>query len=273
MYNIYLPAYADILSIALDGEAIDISKLRFKEINGENYYWLTRTVAVSNAAEKFVLTVVLDIGNGKTAAGTWNMSIVTYAKNGIENAENTETEKTLLKDVLAYIVSAYTYVNKPNALAVRSEISKIIGESYAETSLPNEDSLEIKTELPGLDGVAFRLASSPEYMFYPETDESGNTVYGAEDYVFTQNGNTIKSEVLTDSKGRTYIKVTSYAYGVSADISYAVKGTEISGEYNIKTYLEGAKNLENNEELVDLVKRLWKYSESAANYRDLLLGN
>ena len=57
-----------------------------------------------------------------------------------------------------------------------------------------------------------------------------------------------------------------YAYEISEDIAYSVDGTEISGEFNIKAYYEFAKT-QNDDALVSIVERLWKYSESANEYR------
>ena len=73
-------------------------------------------------------------------------------------------------------------------------------------------------------------------------------------------------EVLADTDGRTYIRVSVYAYAMTNTVSYTIEGTDISGAFNLKAYYDFALE-ENDAKLISLVERLWKYSESARNYR------
>ena len=79
-------------------------------------------------------------------------------------------------------------------------------------------------------------------------------------------GKTLAKEVCTKEDGTVYFVVTTYAYGISENITYSITGTDITGEFNIKTYYEFAKTL-NDDALVSVVERLWKYSESAKAYK------
>lgn len=272
-YNIYLPSFADIKKITLAGSEVDISKLSTEDIDGVGYYYLQKVLSLSEAAEDFILTVTLDIGNGRTATGKWTMSAVRYAKLVIEDENSSEEEIALMKDMLEYIASAYAYLENENAEEIKEAVTEITGESYAEGAEPSEDTLEVKTELPGIDSASVEAESGNAFIFYPEVNGDGELKYSAESYVFTQNGKTLDTKILTDTEGRTYIRVEVCAYGLASDISYSVRETDISGEYNIRTYYEYVKTLSDSEGLQTLIKRLWKYAESAAAYRAYVLSN
>lgn len=77
--------------------------------------------------------------------------------------------------------------------------------------------------------------------------------------------------MLSKEDGTVYIKVSTYAYGMCENIAYSIEGTDIGGEFNIKAYYEFAKT-QNKENLVSIVERLWKYSESAKAYKAEVTG-
>lgn len=200
---------------------------------------------------------------GETVYGNWTVSIVKYAKLVLNDENSTEVEKTLVKDILSYVRSAYVYFECANAQSVKSQIDAVIGENYDSTSLPTD--MEAAEVGGGFDSATFRLDAKPSFIFYPETDAEGNLVYDNAAYRFTQNGKTLEKEIGTVD-GRTYIKISTYAYEIADNISYSIDGTEISGEFNIKAYYEFAKT-QNDEALVSIVERLWKYSQSAKAYK------
>jgi hypothetical protein len=201
---------------------------------------------------------------GKTVYGNWSVSIVKYANLVINDAESTATEITLMKDILSYVRSAYIYFECVNAKEVKEKIDSIIGADYDSESRPADK--EAANVGSGFDSATFKLDAAPAFVFYPETDENGNLLYSTDAYTFTIGGKVLAKEVCTDDDGTVYFIVTAYAYGIAENISYSISGTDITGEYNIKTYYEFAKTL-NNEALVSVVERLWKYSESANAYK------
>lgn len=263
IFNIYIPYVSGIESIELDGESVDISALEITEIDGEKFYTLHKSQAASAAAESFTFRIGVATG-GKTVYGNWTVSIVKYAKLVLDDSDSTDVEKTLVRDILSYVRSAYIYFERPTAADVKSEIDEIIGENYDATSLPTD--IEKVETGSGFDFATFDLGGTPSFLFYPETDENGNLVYDTDAYVFTLRGNVLAKEVLTKDDGTVYIKVTTYAYGICENIGYSIEGTEISGQFNIKSYYEFAKT-QNDDALVSLVERLWRYSESAAAYK------
>ena len=62
-----------------------------------------------------------------------------------------------------------------------------------------------------------------------------------------------------------------YAYMMLDDVTYAVKGTDVSESYNLYAYYNYAVTL-NNANLVAIVEALMKYSASADAYRDYVIG-
>ena len=51
------------------------------------------------------------------------------------------------------------------------------------------------------------------------------------------------------------------------DVTFTIKGTDVTGTYNIYSYLDYAKNVVKDANLVAIVEALMKYSVSASNYR------
>ena len=150
-----------------------------------------------------------------------------------------------------------------NAAAIKAQIDAVIGADYDATSRPTD--MEAAQVGGGFDSATFRLDAKPAFVFYPETDAEGNLVYDLSAYRFTQNGKALAVENTT-VEGRACIVIATYAYEIADNISYSIDGTEISGEFNVKAYYEFALT-QNNEALVSIVERLWKYSEAAKAYK------
>ena len=190
-------------------------------------------------------------------------SIVKYANLVLNDTESTEVEKTLVKDILSYVRSAYIYFKRENAADVKAKIDAVIGADYDTTARPTD--MEAAQVGGGFDSATFRLDAKPSFVFYHETDAEGKLVYDVEAYRFTQNEKPLVASKTTVD-GRACIVITIYAYAIDDNISYSIDGTEISGEFNIKAYYEFAKT-QNNDALVNIVERLWRYSESAEAYK------
>ena len=263
IFNIYIPKNENIETIELDGVSINVSELEVTVIDGAEFYTLHKSQPAKTAAEIFRFRVGVNVG-GKTVYGNWSVSIVKYANLVLNDDESTETEKTLMKDILSYVRSAYVYFERANAAEVKAQIDSVIGADYDSESRPVDK--EAATVGSGFDSATFKLDAAPAFVFYPETDENGNLLYSPDAYTFTLGGKVLAKEVCTKDDGTVYFLVTAYAYGIAENISYSIEGTDISGEYNVKTYYEYAKTL-NDDNLVSVVERLWKYSESAKAYK------
>lgn len=262
VFNIYIPATADVESIEFCGIAADLSTVEKKTIDGKEYYVFHKAQAPSAAAEDFGFRVGLKTAD-KTVFGNWTVSIVKYAKLVLNDNDSTATEKTLVRDILSYVRSAYIYFERDNAAAIKAQIDAVIGADYDATSRPTD--MEAAQVGGGFDSATFRLDAKPAFVFYPETDAEGNLVYDLSAYRFTQNGKALAVENTT-VEGRACIVIATYAYEIADNISYSIDKTEISGEFNVKAYYEFALT-QNNEALVSIVERLWKYSEAAKAYK------
>ncbi len=269
--NIYIPVMDNIVSILIDGNTVDISTLEIKEIDGKNYYHCKKSLSSVNAAESIRLTVSIRLESGKVATGNFDMGIIKYAELVISKSPETY-EENLMKDMLAYISAAYTYANKANAASVAERVSAIIGDDY--DSAPNTENLNKTPSAPTIAFASMDIGTVPVFIFYPETNEDGSVLYSPENYIFKSGNKTLETEIGENSKGEIYVKVYAYAYGICSDISYTVSGTEIIGSYNIGAYYEAVKStadLNSDTVLISLIERLWKYSESAKDYRDAVL--
>jgi hypothetical protein len=85
----------------------------------------------------------------------------------------------------------------------------------------------------------------------------------ASKYAFFIDGTRVKTETSADGK---YIDIDVYAYALCETVTYTIDGVE-SGSFHIRAYYEWSKT-QNNENLVNLTARFWKYLQSARDYRD-----
>ena len=260
VYNVYIPALDQVKEVVLDGNTItDFSIFEVIDVDGKQYYKLPVYLGVAEAMRDITLKMTAVNDAGKTGTGTWTLSIGAYATSLI-NGNYTEVEKTLIKDLLSYIRSAYVYddyVNETNnSASVVALIDAIIGTDYNQTSAPNTN-IETKEETEGLRSASLQLGNAPTFEFQVG---SGYTV---DQYEFFVGGKKVDFTYQTVGK-RTYMYVTLYAYELTETISYKIVGTDITGEYNIKAYYDGVAG---EEDVIDtLIERLWKYSESAKAY-------
>lgn len=258
IYNVYVPVLDSITKIELDGVSYtDLKALTITNIDGADYYTVSCRVSLREAAETFTLRLTATLQDGTSRIGTWSLSVVSHLEDTLALEGATETTIALAKDILSYIRAAYAYADIDEADIER--INDIIGDDYDQTSMPDTTIIAAE-KFDGLASVSISLGDAPAFIFYVAEG------YDASAFRFTAGSKVLSSEVLTDSEGKTYIKVAMYAYLMTETISYAVDGADTSGEYNIKSYYEFAKTLK-NEELNTLVERLWKYAESAKAYK------
>lgn len=246
VYNIYVPAEDFITRITVDGVVYDVNALATKIIDDVTYLHIEKDIAVGSAADSFVLIVESDVQQQR-----WSLDVLSYAKT-IVDGSYTATEKTLAKDILAYVRATYVYANGENTGAVVKSINAIIGADYAVDPTVGE----AKASTEGLLGTGLLLGDKPAFYFQTE--------YDAAAYTFTVNGAKVTTEVTTVN-GKTAILVYTYAYAITDTVTYTVEGTDITGEYNLAAYLAFAEG--EGDALAGLVKALWQYSDAAKVYK------
>ena len=254
--NLYVPVNA-LVKFTFDGKTYeDLTELKDNKVtlNGKEYYLISTPIAASEGIKEFKLVATITAGDN-TITGSFTISIPKYAKNVLSGSS--EVEKQIVRDVLSYIRAAYNYFDADNTDAI-SQIDSIIGERYDETApYAPEGSTEAST--PGLKAATFSLTSTPALKLY--------IADGADisKYSFKINGRQYDFETGTDDTG-TYAKINIFAYAMCETVTYYIDGTE-TGSFHIASYLEWAKT-QNNDALVVLVERFWKYCQSARDYKN-----
>ena len=250
--NVYIPVNGT-QKFTFNGknyENLDAVELEIVTIDGEEYYHVTAELPAKRAAESVTLnsTVV----SSETLSGgtsTFTFSIPKYATK-ILDSEATETEKTLIKDILVYINAAYRYFNNTTV----AQIDSIIG-TYKGTLTNNKPDTNIGT---GFEAATFVLESTPAVRFYLH----GNADKDA--YKFYVNGSLVAASEGVDNRG-AYLEVSLYAYKMYEAISYTVNGV-FGGSYHVLDYYEFAL-LEEDEALIAVVEAFRIYTESARAYK------
>ena len=247
VYNIYVPVEDYLKSFTVNGATYENAEVVTLE-DGKEYYLISVPMPASEAAKDIVLKATITV-DGKDYSGTWTMSIPKYATK-VLSSDATETEKTLVKDVLAYINSAYLYFNKTTV----SAIDEILGtyKGTLDTTTPETNATV------GLKGATLVLEATPALRFYLADDADKNA------YTFYVNGGKVAAKEGTDKTG-TYLEVSLYAYKMCETVTYKINGVE-SGSYHIGEYYEYAKTLE-NANLTALVENFWIYCQSAKAYK------
>ena len=257
VFNIYVPNHESLTALTLDGHAVDISTLTEKD----GYYVISVELGASRAARNIKLVATLNAG-GESINGTFTFSIPKYAEKLLSDTGATETEKTLVRDVLAYIKAAYAYfkVSDPEAIA---KIDAIIGADY-EGKLTVEGSSE--ANVTGLKSATFVLNATPSVRFYLPDGADASL------YEFFIGGNRVNTKV---SENGDYIDIEVYAYALCETVTYTIGGVQ-SGSYHInayRTYVSGSEYTDSNKaELVALTESFWLYCQSARAYRNSVIG-
>ena len=251
--NVYVPAKAFLNSFSLDGvEYADLAALEKVTVGEEDYYLVSISLDAKSAARDVVLRANVTLGE-KSAVGTFKFGIIKYAEKIL--ADGSDVEKTLVRDVLSYVRAAYAYFKTEDADTV-SRINAILGADYDASNAPAiEGSANATTS--GLKSATFSLDGTPAMRFYLADGAD------ASKYAFFIDGTRVKTETSADG---TYIDIDVYAYALCETVTYTIDGVE-SGNFHIGAYYEWSKT-QNNENLVNLVARFWKYLQSARAYRD-----
>ena len=255
--NVYIPAEGT-LSFTFDGDLYEDPKNSEDTvtIDGVQYYKVSRELAINEAARDLLLTVSVKFGES-VYNGSFTFSIPEYAKT-ILSSESKNVEKTLIKDTLAYISSAYTYFEADNAEAVCEEISEIIGSYCGKYGVRSSD----VSAVPGIKGATFALGAQPSVRFYIDDAKS------ISDYKFYSGNRSINEITEGEDENGKYLSVSLLAYKMCAPIHYTVDG--VSGSYGIQNYYsyisKSAYTDERKTELRELVRKFYNYCASAADY-------
>ena len=219
--------------------------------DGNDYYLVTVPLGSSEAAKDMKLVASVTVGDD-TATATFTFSIPKYVTKVLANSNATEIEKTLARDVLAYIKEAYNYFEDHNdaeeIARVNALVESIIGDY---TAAPTSSGTTVSAA--GVTDVTLNLDAMPTIRFYV-TDMN---------IEFSANGRKLNTVTGTDAKG-TYVELDVYAYALCETIGYGE-----GGSYHISSFVNGSVGTEYEM----LVKAFVKYVESAADYRNYVVNN
>ncbi len=261
-FNIYIPDAEELVSASLDGVNIDLDSLVLKD----GYYLYSVPLDAGVAAKEMKFAVTLSHG-GTTLRGTFTMSIPRYAKK-LLGADSANAEKTLVKDVLAYIRSAYQYFGTENSAEAVAELNGLLG-SYRGYFENVSDAYSLGT---ALRGATFVLTATPAIRLYlPEGAELNRYSFKIGDATlpYTSSIETASGPYL----GLTYVDISLLAYRMTDTVEYYVDGN-LEGSYNIGAYYDFITSSQytanDKTELCDLVEKFIIYSKSARAYRNSL---
>ena len=278
VYNVYVPVSPYLTSFTLDGEEYtDLSSIEnvITLSDGNNYYLIPVALKAAEAARDVVLKVNLTVDK-VSYSGTFTMSVPKYANKVINLEGSTDVEKTLVKDVLAYIKAAYTYFNGVDKELVSDEelatanakIDAILGD-YSNTFEKVAGNTNIGN---GLYAAQLILEENPIIRFYlaeGKTKDAYTFKYGNTTLAYSKEGTAEFNGVTYN-----YVDISLYAYQLIGEISYT-DGTN-NGTYHINSYVDFVttdENYKDNTNLITLVEKLYNYAKSAEAYRASVVGN
>jgi hypothetical protein len=258
VYNVYVPVSDSLKSFTVDGKTYANAKIVTLD-DGNQYYHIAVPMAASEAAKNIVLKATVTI-DGKDYNGTFTMSIPKYSEKVLASSAN-DAQKTLVKDVLAYVKAAYIYFDADDKTEAVNTIDEILGDYNVGFS-----KVEGTTDVDdGLSVVVIVLEEKPVIRFLlPD----GATPDG---YTFKA-GNTVldvtRGTMTVENKTYNYAEVSLYAYQMIREITYT-NGTD-GGCYHINSYYDFVTTDEehkNDTDLISLIEKLYNYCKSAEAYR------
>ncbi|MBE6537166.1 MAG: hypothetical protein E7673_04350, partial [Ruminococcaceae bacterium] len=199
IYNVYVPVNAVLKSFTLNGVAYTdlVALTDIVTIDANNYYHFAIELPSAEAAKDIVLEVVITV-DGKDYNGKWTMSIPKYAAKVLANG--TDVEKTLAKDVLAYVKAAYNYFTEFNTAEeitrINALVDSIIGDYKAEPV-----SSGVTNTVAPVTAVTLNLDAKPSIRFYV-TDTT---------IEFFANGRKLDTVTGTDETYGAYVELDVYA--------------------------------------------------------------
>lgn len=266
VYNVYLLKSDSLSSISVDGENYDKAMLEVIDIDGVDYYLIKVDLSAKESLRdiKLVLTLTTEGKNVKYSA---TLNVVKYATL-ILDGEHSAEEKTLVRDMLSYAKAAYAHFETVDE-AKLAAVDEIIGVDYDAANKPDMSKAALKpAEDRGFDDVTVNLDSVPSFRFYLSEG------YTAGDFVFTLDSNAVEVREGSNENG-DYLEIVAYAYRLCDIVSYTVtvEDVEYTEEFNIYSYYGYVLEKHSDDaELINLVERICKYSESAESYRSYVIG-
>lgn len=265
IFNIYLPKSEMLTKAVLDGLEYDLNEVEIANINGEDHWCIRMPLNAGEAAKTLELLLTIEY-NGQPITGRFSFSIPKYLAKLLSGATNNRYERLLASDILAYVKSAYTYFGNPNDTSLEY-LEELIQRYPQENSFKKRNkTYDIGT---GIVGAAYDLSYIPELRLYLPEGRS------ASDYTFTVNGYELEYETGYENTnpaymGLEYVCIYLYAYRMSEVINYTTTSGE-SGSYHINSYYDFVSNEYTGEDkaaLVDLVQKLYIFTNSARLYRN-----
>lgn len=246
--NVYIPDVRGVSSVVINGESYDLSQADICE----SYRRIRIPLASSEAFKELGTAISISHSSGKVV-GRYTFSLVKYAEK-ILGGESGETEKKLMKDILAYVSSAYAYFGNKIPDRVTSLLS-----GHITVFEPAEAANSTK----GLKSATFVLDDTPAVRFYLDgTVEAGS-------FTFRQNGKILSYTTGSNEKGN-FIEIRLYAYAMIDTFTYTISGSDEIYEFNLASYCEYLKNdyaEADRDKLLDLGQKFYVYCASAAQYR------
>ena len=248
VFNIYVPK-ENVSSFKINGSTTEYSN---KTINGCEYYLVQIELPSDGLLANIVLSVAINT-ESTTVNKNWTLNVYDYAEAIIEGNFDSTT-KTLMKDILVYASSAYEYFgNNEEASSVLSLVDELLGEYGAK--LPSGEAKTF-SDSACFTNVSVHLGSVHTFRFYLADG------YSADDFEFF-----IGNIPVNVTIGEGYIEISTYAHKLLDDLTFTLSGDEAVGAYNIYSYYEYVKTLDNPEKTA-YVEALMKYSSSAKAYRE-----
>ena len=269
IFNIYIPKHESLTSATVS-EIADFELGDYSLTEDGKYYIVPAELSADEAAKVFTLKVTLNI-NGTSLNGKFTFSTVKYAQKLLTMESASTSEKTLAKDMLAYIKSAYEFFNADDKATVAAEIDEVLG-TYSSTTVIN--TADAKKTVMGLTGATFVLDAKPAVRFY----FSGAYAYNLFSFKVGERALEITEDNYNASEN--YVEFSLFAYEMTEVFSYTVKDTEIKGEYNLISYYAYASGNgendykgDNKATLTDVTAKFYNYCASAKAYRQYVLEN
>ena len=254
VYNIYIPV-ANVNGFTVNGMAMDYTT---EVIDNVEYYVVKVDLAAGETLADIKLCVTLKSGD-TTVDANWTLNVYNYTK-AVLGGDYNETTKTLMKDMLVYASAAHTYFENTEAVAEKlAEIKNLLGDYAAEMPTGEAKAPADKTYFTD---VAVYLGEVPSFRFYLASG------YTAADFTFKVGNRTV--DVIASDDGK-YVEIVMYAYMMLDDVTFTVKSNGETGTYNLYSYLDYAKNVVKDANLVAIVEALAKYSVSAKAYRNSVI--
>ena len=252
VYNIYIPK-ANVKSFTVNDKTVAYNETK---IDSVDYYHVAVNIPAAECLNDIALKVTLNSGSTTVDAG-WTLSVLKYA-GAVIGGSYDDVTKLLMKDMLVYASAAHTYFKNELGATKANTVEALLGTYSAE--MPNGTAVKPSNKTYFTSAEVY-VGEVPSFRFYLAGD------YTADDFVFTVGG---KEVDVTEEGG--YVEIVMYAYMMLENVSFTVKGTDVSESYNLYSYLAYAKTL-NDKNLVAVVEGLMKYSASAKNYRDYVIEN